>query len=93
VKIGSQNQSITPHHLEYRYYVPPPIIIALGSFSQIQERSSARISLSTLEAITSPQGWLKRLAEKAKTLKFQNIQNAPGTRNISSRQIEDVCLK
>ena len=24
---------ITPHHLEYRYYAPPPIIIALGSFS------------------------------------------------------------
>jgi len=24
---------ITPHNLEYRYYAPPPIIIAPGSFS------------------------------------------------------------
>ena len=24
---------ITPHHLEYRYYAPPPTIIALDSFS------------------------------------------------------------
>jgi len=25
---------IAPHHLEYCYYAPPPIVIALGSFSR-----------------------------------------------------------
>ena len=25
---------ITPYHLEYSYYGPPPIVIALGSFSR-----------------------------------------------------------
>jgi len=28
---------ITPHHLKYRYYATPPIIIALGSFSLYTE--------------------------------------------------------
>ena len=28
---------ITPHHLKYSYYGPPPIVIALGSFSRFWE--------------------------------------------------------
>jgi len=35
---------ITPHHLEYSYYGPPPIVIALGSFSHGKIGSHRKIN-------------------------------------------------